>query len=159
MKKYPRLLCLLMMLVPTLLAQNRRAQRQSSQRPTPPSVEPANNSYCLVCHMAFADEALVKQHAAAGIGCSTCHGKSTAHASDESNLTAPEIMYSKNKIDAFCLKCHRGAKHSFSYRTPGGNSTSKTRICTDCHGKHHLPVRTRNWDKATGQLLPQSHSR
>jgi len=124
---------------------------------TNPPPEPADNSYCYVCHAPYEQEELSKEHQPVGVGCETCHGISEKHSGDEDGLTPPEIMFPRDKIAASCLaKCHRkqdlidSGNHDELF--VAAKKTDKT--CTDCHAeKHRLKVRTRIWDKATGKLL------
>jgi hypothetical protein len=32
----------------------------------------------------------------------------------------------------------------------------KAKVCTGCHGKHRLAVRTRVWNKETGKLVKEN---
>jgi len=116
--------------------------------------EPADNSYCCVCHINFKKEELARTHQPVGVGCENCHGPSDAHSSDEDNLTPPEKMYTKQKINSYCMTCHtkrRLAKVSDHKPLLAGKSKEKT--CTGCHGNHRLKVRTRIWDKNSGKLI------
>jgi Cytochrome c554 and c-prime len=123
------------------------------------------NAFCSDCHYGFADENLVRIHKRAGIGCERCHGESERHRSDENNVTPPDIMYPRNKINPTCMMCHprheiqhvaahkallAGAKTAFDSTS---KSDSRDMVCTDCHAKkHHMQVRTVHWNKATGEL-------
>lgn len=129
------------------------------------------NPFCNVCHVNFDCEELALNHELAGIGCERCHGESLRHRSDEANITPPQIMYTKAKINPTCMMCHprgeisgvkehelvlAGAETVFD--RSGGNSNSAggngVRYCTDCHGKgHRMQVRTTLWNKATGELI------
>ena len=129
------------------------------------------NPFCNVCHQDFDGEELVLNHELAGIGCERCHGESPRHRSDEANITPPEIMYTKAKINPTCMMCHprggisgveaheivlAGAETVFDRRS--GDSASAAgdgaRYCTDCHGKaHRMNLRTTKWNKATGELI------
>ncbi len=118
--------------------------------------EPADNSYCYVCHLSYQQEELAKIHQPKGVGCETCHGISDKHSEDEDNLTPPEVMVSRKSVFAFCLSCHEKEKlakvedHAEILATPP--QTSDT--CTECHGlEHRMKVRTRKWDKDTGKVL------
>jgi len=121
------------------------------------------NLFCSACHYAFGEEELALDHERVGIGCERCHGESERHRSDEDNITPPEIMYPKAKINPTCMMCHPRAdiKH-VSYHasllagaeTIFDKSDSQKKRCTNCHGKdHHIKVRTIRWNKATGELL------
>ena len=123
------------------------------------------NVFCSACHYAFGDEELALSHERAGIGCERCHGESERHRSDEDNITPPEIMYPKAKINPTCMMCHpRGKiKHVSDHasllagaETIFDKSTGQKQYCTDCHGKEHrMNVRTVRWNKATGELLEE----
>ena len=139
------------------------AKASDGKQPEPASqpgkVKKADNSYCLVCHANYEEEKLSAKHAKAGVGCETCHGKSSKHSSDEDGLTPPEIMYPKEKIASACLACHKAEKikdededHKKVFDKKG-NVLPGAKSCTECHGKHKMKVRTRIWDKSTGKLL------
>jgi len=125
------------------------------EREPPP--EPADNSYCYVCHAPYEHEEMTKEHQPVGVGCETCHGISEKHSGDEDGLTPPDIMFPREKINAACMKkCHSkddlvdSGNHDEVF--VAAKKTDKT--CTECHAeKHRLKVRTRIWDKATGKLL------
>lgn len=124
------------------------------------------NEFCGACHYGFGDEKLARTHESAGIGCERCHGESERHRSDEDNVTPPEIMYPKAKINPTCMMCHprheirhverhepllAGADTIFD---PASETAGHHTYCTDCHAKHHrIKVRTIRWNKATGELL------
>jgi hypothetical protein len=124
------------------------------------------NPFCKACHLDFDEESLVLQHRSAGIGCERCHGESLRHRSDEANITPPEMMYPKARINPTCMMCHprHEIRHVASHRpileanlsifeaVPADGHAAKS--CTDCHGRHHrMQVRNVRWDKATGKLL------
>ena len=123
------------------------------------------NLFCSACHYAFGDEELALSHERVGIGCERCHGESERHRSDEDNVTPPEIMYPKAKINPTCMMCHpRGKiKHVSDHKsflagakTTFDKDTDQKQYCTDCHGKEHrMNVRTIRWNKATGELLEE----
>jgi hypothetical protein len=114
---------------------------------------------CNDCHMNYIGEPLALVHAKAGMSCESCHGRSRAHYSDESNSTPPDKMFPADKIDPFCQGCHH------SHDVPPGKvialwmerKSDKTNpdkiVCTDCHGEHRMKVRTIIWDKKTGKRL------
>ncbi len=135
--------------------------------------EPADNSFCYVCHRNFEKEPLSVGHTKIGVGCEQCHGVSERHSADEDGITPPEKMYSKARINPSCVKCHTGEtlkktdKHqlALSMMQDGGRLGAEKPaevkaggappkwICTDCHGQHRMKVRTRIWDKETGKLI------
>ena len=126
------------------------------------------NDFCSACHYGFADEELALDHMLAGIGCERCHGESERHRSDEDNVTPPEIMYSKAKINPTCMMCHprqqirhvkehepllAGAETIFD--TDSETAGHKLN-CTTCHARgHRIQVRNIQWNKATGELLDE----
>ena len=125
------------------------------------------NVFCSACHYGFSDEELALTHEKAGIGCERCHGESERHRSDEDNITPPEIMYPKAKINPTCMMCHprheisnvtshkellSGAKTVFDSADEGGDQI----YCTDCHARQHrINVRTIRWNKETGELIKE----
>ena len=141
----------------------------------PPAEKPEEdffvaNPFCSACHYDFDEEELAFNHMLGGIGCERCHGESERHRSDEDNITPPEIMYPKAKINPTCMMCHprheinhvkdhepllAGAETIFD---PEIETTSDAGghpvYCTECHAKEHrMNVRTIRWNKATGELL------
>ena len=111
----------------------------------------ADNSRCHVCHINYAEEDLAVTHARANIGCDRCHGSSAAHCSDEGNITPPDIMFSRKRINPFCMECHPRetigiVKHKAFLKGAGAPG----KACTDCHGEHRLSHRSRCWDEAKG---------
>jgi len=119
------------------------------------SHEPADNSFCYVCHLNYDDEELATAHRTAGVGCETCHGVSDKHSEDEDNITPPDVMFPKASIVSFCLECH--VKEELIKQESHENLFDKgappKKTCTDCHGEEHrLKVRTRKWDKRTREL-------
>jgi hypothetical protein len=133
---------------------------------TPVTASFVANPFCKACHVDFDEEGLAVTHKAAGIGCERCHGESLRHRSDEANITPPELMYPKERINPTCMMCH--PRHEIrkveSHRPileanlsvletapPDGHAQ---KYCTDCHGREHrMKVRTVRWDKCTGQLV------
>jgi hypothetical protein len=125
------------------------------------------NVFCSACHYGFSDEELALTHEKAGIGCERCHGESERHRSDEDNITPPEIMYPRAKINPTCMMCHprheikhvvrhkellSGAKTVFDSVDEDSNQI----YCTDCHAKdHRINVRTIRWNKETGELIEE----
>ncbi|MFA6563075.1 MAG: cytochrome c3 family protein [Verrucomicrobiia bacterium] len=114
---------------------------------------------CYDCHGNFREELLALKHANNKITCVTCHGDSSAHASDEGNITPPEVMYARDAIAKKCQSCHKehtaSAAAVAARRQERGLQTMEAKdiVCTDCHGKHRMNVRVIHWDKNTGKLL------
>lgn len=125
--------------------------------PPPKTYEPGDNSYCLVCHINFDREEFAFVHVKAGIGCTRCHGSSDDHAADEEHLTPPDIIFSKAKVNASCMasECHpRGSmEKEIGHRPFFAGADPEHHDCTDCHGQHLIPNRTRRWDKESRQLI------
>ena len=114
----------------------------------------ADNSRCHVCHINYADERIAVAHAQANIGCEKCHGACDAHCGDENNITPPDIMYPKEKINPSCHACHPKDELVPAFHAGfllAGNTDEQ--CCTDCHSEHRLAYRTRRWDKSTGKLI------
>ncbi len=126
--------------------------------------EPADNSFCLVCHANYETEKLVKIHRREGVGCETCHGISDKHSEDEDSLIPPDVIFARTSVGLFCLECHEKDKlieseedhrkffeNKESPQEPEEATAKKT--CTNCHGmKHTLKNRTRRWNKETRQV-------
>ncbi len=115
----------------------------------------ADNSYCYVCHVNYDGEELTQNHEIAGVGCETCHGISEEHSADEDGITPPDRMFLKDQINRFCTTCHaqadidRCGEHKPLFDKESGDK----HVCSDCHGNHSMAVRTRIWDKETGELV------
>lgn len=118
--------------------------------------EPGDNSYCCVCHINFKAEEFVLAHVKVGVGCQNCHGETYPHAQDENNVTAPDIMYTKEMVNASCMKaeCHPKEimEDEIGHR-PFFAEVDLHKHCTDCHGKHRLETRRRRWDKESRRLI------
>ena len=160
------------------ISQTQKAPAVSAQKvtaaPTQMQTENASppakfvaNPFCKACHADFDEEHLVLAHKAAGIGCERCHGESLRHRSDEANVTPPDLMYPKERINPTCMMCHprQTIQQVDSHRPileanlsaletpPAGGHAGK--YCTDCHGhEHRMKVRAIRWDKCTGKVLP-----
>ena len=123
------------------------------------------NAACFVCHSNYEAEPLVRRHIAANVGCADCHGKSYAHRNDENNITPPDIMYPREKIEQMCGKCH--IRHDISaaritallQQRRQDKEEPREIVCTDCHGSHRLKLRSVRWDKRSGELIPVVESR
>lgn len=144
-------------------------ERRTKEECVEPEVEKETfvaNVFCSACHYGFEDEELARTHRLAGIGCERCHGESERHRSDEANVTPPEIMYPRAKINPTCMMCHprHEIKHEKSHEVllagaktvfDADSETSKL-YCTTCHAKEHrINVRSIRWNKATGELLDE----
>ena len=157
---------------------NPAANRQTQEAPVVEKIEPVSqlepdpeinpftaNQFCFACHADFDGEEFATRHQKAGIGCERCHGESERHRSDEANITPPELMYPRTRINPTCMMCHprqriehvkmhdvilAGAETIFDEQQPEGQKV----VCTDCHAKKHkMETRTIRWDKATGKIL------
>ena len=111
---------------------------------------PADNSFCLDCHLNYNDEPLAKTHLSAEIGCIKCHGVSSAHIGDENATIAPDKIYSRTKINGSCMECHDQDSIDTACAQ---NISEKNKVCNDCHGKHRLIERERKWDRETKKLI------
>jgi len=125
-----------------------------------PKGKVADNGACFVCHANYKAEPLALDHAKQKLGCAGCHGPSDAHCNDENNTTPPDTLFPADRIDPACRKCHAthdapAAKVIARWRERCPTKTDPaTIVCTDCHGRHRLRVRTVRWDKRTRKLLP-----
>jgi hypothetical protein len=140
---------------PLLLEEPPLLLEEGNTQELPPAEGPvADNSRCHVCHINYADEELAVRHARANIGCEQCHGACDAHCSDEDNVTPPDVMYPRTKINSSCMMCHPKEKiETETHRPILDGAATENKYCTDCHGEHRLGYRTRRWDKNTGELL------
>jgi len=61
---------------------------------------------------------------------------------------------SRGKINGYCVDCH-GAEAIKAVGAYEGvfDAGKKKPVCTDCHGQHRLKVRTRIWNKDTGEQV------
>jgi len=115
-----------------------------------PNESAADNSRCFVCHINYAGEEIAADHAGRGVGCAACHGPSDAHIADESwasggNGTAPDRMYTRDKINAACMTCHPREKIDTPQHVAVLADAGGQKVCTDCHGNHRLPQRRCKW--------------
>jgi len=134
------------------------------EEPEPEEEEPqigpvADNQACFVCHANYQEEPFATWHAKANVGCVDCHGASHAHRNDEDNITPPDVMYPRDRIERCCAECHdehdvpaREVIAMFLKRCLDRTGAEQI-VCTDCHGEHRLPRRVVRWDKRTGELL------
>jgi hypothetical protein len=131
--------------------------------------EPADNSFCNVCHANLQDERLVKTHLPVGVGCETCHGISDKHSEDEDSLIPPDVLFAQGKIAHFCVQCHAqdelvesqdeheelfaAMKQPPQQAQASSSEKEASKTCTECHRfKHVIKNRTRRWNKDTGKL-------
>ncbi len=141
----------------------RRRQREIPRDPWAPVRPPgADNSACLACHAAYAEEPFAARHRERNVGCVKCHGPSEAHRRDERNAIAPDVMYRPEQIAPACAECHwthnaspRDVVAHWLERRPE-KTEPQSLVCTDCHGKHRLKVRTVRWDRETRALLAEA---
>ena len=134
---------------PPLLLEDAPPAEPSTSSPEGPV---ADNTRCHVCHTNYEDEKLAVTHAGHGIGCQKCHGPSDAHCGDEDNITPPDVMFARERLNPACQQCHPQLSE---VHKPVLAGTSDKKYCTDCHefASHRLAHRTRRWDKTTRQLL------
>jgi hypothetical protein len=120
------------------------------------SEDPADNSYCLVCHNNYRREKLVKVHEPVGISCETCHGISDKHSEDEDSLVPPDVLFERSKISLFCGQCHQQDELIESdecHKKFFAGKLDAEKTCLSCHGmEHELKVRTRRWNKVTREV-------
>jgi len=110
-----------------------------------------DNSRCYVCHLNLEEEELVRTHAYGGVTCERCHGPSDDHCGAENHDIAPDIIFAKDKIPAACWQCHVGVQPGEGFKPANPEDAKKG--CLECHFKHRLDRREREWDKATRKLI------
>lgn len=121
------------------------------QADAPPKAK--DNALCLGCHLDFETELLVVKHLTKKITCTSCHGSSRHHFSDESGNTKPDILFGRAEVEPFCRKCHKKhrnpqAVEAFRKQWRGklmenGRVVQDDSICTDCHGQHLILRRSK----------------
>ncbi len=88
-----------------------------------------------------------------------CQGCHDAHDVAPKKIVARWIEQKVKKPDATCAGCHKHddvppEKVVARWKKLGlDNSDPAKIVCTDCHGRHRMKVRTVIWDKTTGKLL------
>lgn len=148
-----------MLVVPSALAVGPDAREDPAGGEQATVEEPedaADNSFCYVCHVNWKKEPFVEKHRLKGVSCCDCHGDSDDHMDDEEGNVAPEIMISKDEINASCMKkCHTVDKlvGPVDHAPYIFSKNEKLKLCTECHKGHQLDKRTRVWDQETGELV------
>ena len=120
----------------------------------------ADNESCFVCHGDFREEPLAKSHSQVNVGCIKCHGASSAHRDDEDNITPARHHVRQGADRRACKECHDDHDAPAAQgHCPLAASVAREKtnpadiLCVDCHGAHHRPFRTVQWDKHTHKLL------
>jgi hypothetical protein len=104
-------------------------------------------STCITCHAAEEDEALsapVEEwrrsvHAAANVGCDSCHGGDPQQEDQELSMDEDAAGYvgspGRKDVIAFCAGCHEQIADGFRQSVMGRKSTEgeKAANCTTCH--------------------------
>ncbi len=115
----------------------------------------ADNSRCFVCHINYQEEKLAMSHATKNVGCELCHGSSDDHCNDENNVTAPDKFYRREDVNALCYACHAPQNMNQVIHKSIIAGTFERKYCTDCHGDHRLPRRSRTWNPQTREVILQ----
>jgi hypothetical protein len=100
------------------------------------------NAACYACHMTYVKEPMSRLHLKHKVFCIDCHGPSIAHVNDEdTGATKPDVCFKRDKINASCRKCHEdhdAAPEKVIKRYIDRKLTTKSPVCTDCHGTHRI---------------------
>ncbi|MBK5291284.1 MAG: cytochrome c3 family protein [Acidobacteriia bacterium] len=94
---------------------------------------------CAPCHTTPAEDFLTHPHAAKGLSCDACHGKSTAHI-QAAGGQPPDRVAGPSDQPALCGTCHSG--HRTTYETSkhaklvAARTRARAPACTTCHGAH-----------------------
>lgn len=110
----------------------------------------AGNEPCVECHTTFRDEPIASIHASMGQMCVDCHGPSKAHAAGGREMARPDVVFTREQVDAHCGGCHDPSRHPErkarrfmeqyeGHPGPNGRIITASSICTDCHGHHIMP--------------------
>jgi hypothetical protein len=110
---------------------------------------------CVNCHKGWPElkEWEESSHAAAGVGCSDCHGGDVNAASMEAVRRAAGYVgeFRRDAIPGMCARCHSDSGAMKQYDLPFNQyeeyttsvhgrrlaaGDSKVAVCTDCHGAH-----------------------
>ena len=83
---------------------------------------------CARCHVISVVEWGISAHRKAGTGCTSCHGASLGHVTDERNNVKPERMPHGGAVDGLCADCHKDACPK----------SGRKAACSDCHHVHAL---------------------
>ena len=129
--------CLMMLGVGCLVQNSQKVDRTvSKNNPMGP------NAGCYVCHMTYVKEPMSRLHLKHKVFCIDCHGVSAPHANDEDiGATKPDIYFKRHQVNASCRKCHEehdAAPEKVIERYIERKLTTKSPVCTDCHGSHRI---------------------
>ena len=98
----------------------------------PRRASPALLGGCQVCHADVAHKLTGTRHARATIGCITCHGRSRAHARDETGKAHPDRVFKGLDVDEHCNACHLET----CLRCQARRHHAPPRTCSACHDPH-----------------------
>ncbi len=94
---------------------------------------------CAPCHTGPAQDFLVHTHAAKGLSCDGCHGKSTGHIQAAGGKT-PDKVAGPSDQPALCGACHGLQRKTYEASKHATVLAARTRVraptCTTCHGAH-----------------------
>ncbi len=120
---------------------------------------PADNTFCVVCHLDLKKELIAAKHLEQDITCMQCHGSSTEHMQDEMLMTKPDILFGRTEVEPMCCECHEthqnpDAVEAFRKEWLGkhrenGRAITQNAVCTDCHGTHNIVTEMGTLAKAT----------
>lgn len=158
----PLAACLALLLSPGVPDAQEAPRAASTAAPSAPA------SSCLSCHSQLEEEMLAPAtawahdvHAAAGLGCESCHGGDPSPSlakDDEAAMTKEKGFHAppgRLEVAGFCARCHSDAAYMkrfnpqirvdqlAEYRTSvhgkrNAEGDSIPATCTDCHGAHGI---------------------
>ena len=116
---------------------------------------------CAPCHTAPAEDFLTHTHAAKGLSCDACHGKSQVHI-QAAGGQAPDRVAGPAEQPALCGACHSEQRKTYETgkhaKLVAARSKVRAPACTTCHGTHarRTPVSMTAQCRRFNETLPAS---
>jgi len=96
---------------------------------------------CAPCHTGPADDFKSHPHAAKGLSCDACHGKSNAHI-QASGYMPPDRVTGPLEQGTLCGTCHTAQRKAYEsskhWKLVQARTQVRSPACTTCHGSHQL---------------------